>query len=665
MADASARHLTIYVRLWAVANLLRIHVGYAASTALRGSQLDRYSVVLPLIIVLAALWPTRRAGQLTFVALALRAITNIAKGSHMSNSQLWATQHDLALLLALAAAALRKGSLETLTAADEREIIAECAPTIRLQMAVFYFASGFWKLNTSFLHSDYSCASLYLTSQLEYLPDHILFTETLSHVAQTIARLAPFVTIAVELALPLLHAFETSAKLATLGTLAFHLAIGLTPPPSNVASYGVTTCTRLFFFAPTATAAATAELVSSPLLGGIAVAAAAAALAVVRPLHAEAVSMVQGNATDYHLAWLAILCVLYCRASTHRPRVIDLKTTGTRRPVTVQGDEDEVAYVIDNACPTVRESLREMAADQYSADLTVAGCRSLTTAPDIVQALANYLNKRGELEKPITAAELLAHAAIYRKEHPLEDAGVVEPPPRRASRGLLALAVAYAFGLPILGLQEKAGCLMFSQLRMHGGSNHLLLPTALLQRALVNADPTSAFAGGVVRVGSTNLSWVGNAFAVHHGPRSLRVAREVARVPAEYIWAEKATSSARVAPPPRFLAHTLSNLGLRKLVATAVRQHDAFWLRYTRLDGVVGDEAWRTSSSGAEYLLSSAGNGTVECVDGQGEVCDARERALVLGATDAASAALAFWLEPQPNPVVDGLSEEMHCVRWG
>ena len=160
MTDATARPLTIYVRLWAVANLLRIHVGYAASTALRGSQLDRYSVALPAIIVLAALWPTRRAGQLTFVALALRAITNIAKGSHMSNSQLWATQHDLALLLALAAAALRKGSLEKLTAADEREIIAECAPTIRLQMAIFYFASGFWKLNTSFLHSDYSCASL-------------------------------------------------------------------------------------------------------------------------------------------------------------------------------------------------------------------------------------------------------------------------------------------------------------------------------------------------------------------------------------------------------------------------------------------------------------------------------------------------------------------------
>ena len=32
MTDAT-RPLTIYVRLWAIANLLRIHVGYAASTA--------------------------------------------------------------------------------------------------------------------------------------------------------------------------------------------------------------------------------------------------------------------------------------------------------------------------------------------------------------------------------------------------------------------------------------------------------------------------------------------------------------------------------------------------------------------------------------------------------------------------------------------------------
>jgi hypothetical protein len=34
--------------------------------------------------------------------------------------------------------------------------------------------------------------------------------------------------------------------------------------------------------------------------------------------------------------------------------------------------------------------------------------------------------------------------------------------------------------------------------------------------------------------------------------------------------------------------HTLSNLGLRRLLATAVAQGDAFMLRFTRLPGAVG-----------------------------------------------------------------------------
>ena len=46
---------------------------------------------------------------------------------------------------------------------------------------------------------------------------------------------------------------------------------------------------------------------------------------------------------------------------------------------------------------------------------------------------------------------------------------------------------------------------MFSALRMHGGSNHYLLPTNLLQRAFVDAPPDESlggeiFGGGVVRV---------------------------------------------------------------------------------------------------------------------------------------------------------------------
>ena len=330
MADASARHLTIYVRLWAVANLLRIHVGYAASTALRGSQLDRYSVVLPLIIVLAALWPTRRAGQLTFVALALRAITNIAKGSHMSNSQLWATQHDLALLLALAAAALRKGSLETLTAADEREIIAECAPTIRLQMAIL-LCQRLLEAHTL------SALGLLVRLALPHEPARIPagphpLTETLSHVAQqshgrAIRHDRGRTRAAAPPRLRRRQSWPLSARLPSTWQS------GSRRHPRMWRATALT-CTRLFFSRRHGRRRRRAGVVPVARRhrggggGGGAV--------VVRPLHAEAVSMVQGNATDYHLAWLAILCVLYCRASTHRPRVIDLKTTGTRRLVTVQ-----------------------------------------------------------------------------------------------------------------------------------------------------------------------------------------------------------------------------------------------------------------------------------------------------------------------------------------
>lgn len=281
---------------------------------------------------------------------------------------------------------------------------------------------------------------------------------------------------------------------------------------------------------------------------------------------------------------------------------------------------------------------------------------------------------------------------------------------------------------------------MFSQLRLHGGSNHLLLPTSLLQRLMIDAEPSNAFAGGVVRVESTDLEWVGspkrrrvssshthtasptpalthrratssfashsappslfpvqsqvgNTFAEHMTNRTRRVVREVAGVPAAYVWAAKSTSKARAVPPPSFLRHTTSALGLRHLLATAAQQKDSFELRcarrrtcsavrstcmrddarvpalrYTRLHGAVGDEIWRTASAGEGYVVRGEG-GRLRCAKlgetfGFESACDAREEAL-LALPEGVSAALAFLLVPQPNPIVPGLTDEMHCVTWG
>jgi hypothetical protein len=291
--------------------------------------------------------------------------------------------------------------------------------------------------------------------------------------------------------------------------------------------------------------------------------------------------------------------------------------------------------------------------------------------------------------------EVVSGADPSTAAHAPAPPAVVEGP---ASRPLVLLALVYAFGLPMLGLQEKAGCLMFSQLRLHAGSNHYMLPTSLLQRALADSEPSSAFAGGVVRVEATDLSWVGNTFAQHMGERTLRLVRELAGVRGEYVWAAKATSAQRAQPPPRFLRHTLSNLGLRRLLATASRQRDTFWMRYTRLNGTVGDEAWRTASEGESYMVRGEG-GRITCArigwGGLESACSEREVALLAEPQGVLTNALTYFLcrlprpnavaaecrqltgpwasirgwaiirIPQPNPIVPGMSEEMHCVTWG
>ena len=171
--------------------------------------------------------------------------------------------------------------------------------------------------------------------------------------------------------------------------------------------------------------------------------------------------------------------------------------------------------------------------------------------------------------------------------------------------------------------------------------------------------------------------------------RTLKVVRGLAKVPAEYVWAAKATSMARSVPAPRFRKHTLSNLGLRRLLATARRQKDAFYLKYTRLEGAVGDEMWRTASHGVgTYVIRGDGKGKLTCGrvrevgstgfmsdtlspgasrwGGLETACTAREEALVLEEPEGAVEKLLTWfLVPQPNPIIPGYKEEMHCVTWG
>ena len=575
---AAQKQLTAYLRLWAAANILRILSGFVAGTALKDTVQSQPTTLLLTLLFLALLSPGRPAVAVS--ALALRVATNVAKGPWMGNSQLWGVFTDVALLAALLPEATRW--FAPLSTDAEARVVRAAAATIRVQLSIFYLASGAWKLNSSFLHRDYSCGSLFTVQPLEYLPDDVLFASpVVAALARSIAAVGPAATLILETLIPVLHFLDpadhpVAARAGVFATVGFHMVIGLTPPPSNVSSYGVTTVTRLFFCVPAACAATLDDALSlrTPAVLAALAAAPAVALAVVDPLHRGAASTVQGSGRDLHLAYYAALSVFF----------------------------------------------------------VVSCCRG---------------------EKSDAGAEA-------------KDGAEASPPSRDGpwSRVQVAAAVFYAFGMPVLGLQEKGGCLMFSQLRLHGGSNHYVLPTSLLQRARVDGAGDDAFAGGVVRVNDYSLAWVGSPFAEHMGPRTLRVVRDVAGVPGEYVWAAKQTTYDRAVPPPRKWAYTISNLGLRRLVATARAQGEALALDYERLDGATGDEAWRTAAPGTRVKLVLGADGSVEtCVAG-GKPCGARELALV-GPPSPRSAFFAGMLLPQPNPIVPGMTEEMHCVTWG
>ena len=69
---------------------------------------------------------------------------------------------------------------------------------------------------------------------------------------------------------------------------------------------------------------------------------------------------------------------------------------------------------------------------------------------------------------------------------------------------VIAVTLVYGFLLVPLGLQDQGNTHMFANLRIMGGSNHLFLPTGLLQKKFAHRRGPGPFDGGVVRVDRTS-----------------------------------------------------------------------------------------------------------------------------------------------------------------
>ena len=426
------------------------------------------------------------------------------------DSAIWKMQTDAAVLVALAL--------------HEREhAMAACGWVVRGQMALFYLASGFWKINTAFLEHRTSCAPILFLSLLEYVPAAL----TPLVLTRFLTLIAPWTTIIGEMAIgALVLGNQTMQCIGVALAVLLHFMIAITPFPNQIPTFGVYCLVRLYFVLPESWSAAQAELAALPVRVGsdvtttVKVAGMVSGLAVAAQLNSNPAFAVNWAIVLYFAMVYIALYALYLEA----------------------------------------------------------------TAPtDTVQH-----NPARDIPPNATSKSF-----------------------RLAGGLLLALAVFYSFGCQVLGLMEMGLANPFASLRMHGGSNHLLMPTGLLQQA---ASPGAELGGGVVRVESCTSDFINALYpgesTANLSPRLRAMLTESGHIGRQFAPSVRIALGAAIRKymPPNgdpFVPFTTTAYELRRILAHARGNNESFEIQYTRLAESLGDETWRANGTGVTFLYEA------------------------------------------------------------
>lgn len=175
-------------------------------------------------------------------------------------------------------------------------------------------------------------------------------------------------------------------------------------------------------------------------------------------------------------------------------------------------------------------------------------------------------------------------------------------------RVLLAVAVLYAYLLIPLGLQDQGQPHMYANLRMHGGSNHFLLPTASLQKLYEHTS--SSLGGGVIRVEKTDSTYFNEICPGDYTADMTERTRDWLHVAGHSglmfnpmltaVTSSVATWDESKGP---FIKYTLPAHEFRRMLAVARGNNETFTIEYTQLFGH-GDDEWRSVSPGRTVKLN-------------------------------------------------------------
>eukprot|EP00591_Stephanopyxis_turris_P009718 CAMPEP_0195527722 /NCGR_PEP_ID=MMETSP0794_2-20130614/29602_1 /TAXON_ID=515487 /ORGANISM="Stephanopyxis turris, Strain CCMP 815" /LENGTH=587 /DNA_ID=CAMNT_0040658705 /DNA_START=113 /DNA_END=1876 /DNA_ORIENTATION=+ len=427
------------------------------------------------------------------------------------DSDIWAIQADTVVALWL----IFSSKTEATATALEAELLCR---TVKDSFALYYFASGFWKWNSSFLNPTGSCSTVFFVQLVAYyVAPSVRSIETLTSIARGAKMIAPAATIFIEhsiggsmLAGMLLWGNSNSAALSfgrtaervgTILALKFHLMVCFMPEPNDIAAFAIQCSSRLIVFA----SAARTEFV---------------------------IQKVQKNLRDNGMIIVSGIVAMF--------------------------------------------------AFGFQMELTPNNW-----------AFAMYI--------PVGAIVL---AAMWNEDTKFQS-GTTKLEKRRTKWMWFGIGVAFSYSFVGLmtGLQEQSAPDMFSNLAVHGGSNHFLLPTGILFGVFYDGDDDShPFGGGVVRIEETTSDWLTMAYPTDMTPLlepiglTTRLLEAVGNPKPHYFKSPNRILSTAPPPTERFKKYTVPALELKRLLREAKANDGDFDLSYSQLEGTKGDEIWRATS---------------------------------------------------------------------
>jgi hypothetical protein len=484
--------------------------------------------------------------------------------------------------------------------------LAPIRRTILAQMGVLYLAAGLLKLNTAFLDTRYSCAPIYIVQLLDYQVLDFVPEEHHKAIVAAASRVIPAVTILGESAIGVL--LLLAAIFLAEDTAAPRTPDRLKAPASRPALGGG--------------AASRAGQMFGLCGAGLALS-----------LHwGIALTPPPNNISEY-----GAMCAVRLMWAAPAAAAAALAETWT--------------------CPAIGASYVLLAAAVWHAPCFAAR----PDVPAVVYALLSMLLGRAIYFAALCTrpTSSVGSGSVPRpKARPIawprsSVTSLQKPSGGPCCRGLggvamLLLTTFYAFGTSTLGLLDVSSPNMFSNLRQQGGSNHLFLPTSLLQRyfhlsaaaathttaiggGMANAPSSfipSMYAGGIWRVELTNSTYFRGRFPAELTPiltprtvSLLRATGHSGRMWNSAVSRVVGTFAVPFPPPlPDFVAYTLPAHEVRRVLAQATAEAAAtaepFMLRLTMLKGDVageGSESWRTGAGGKELEIEVDSSGRQAC----------------------------------------------------